>query len=112
MSHRYAKHPVLANFEDIVIRTCPGYHPMRYFSVADSDNSLIGIILKAKEAIEAADFDTATMLAESAYAQDPSDPQLANLVATARAVKSTPRTSSKQKFDSIAELSSGITLGQ
>jgi ribonuclease HII len=26
MSHRYAKHPVLANFEDIVIRTCRGYH--------------------------------------------------------------------------------------
>ena len=78
-SHRYARQPVLANFEEIVIKSCPGYFPMRYFKSADADVSLIGLIFRAKKAIEAGDRDLALSLAEAANAQDPGAPQLARL---------------------------------
>jgi len=86
LAHRYAKYPTLANFEEIVIRNCSGYFPMRYFSSDDSDNSLIGLIFRAKKAIEAADHELATVLAEAAYAQDRHDPALAKLCESARSI--------------------------
>lgn len=86
LAHRYATHPTLANFEEIVIRNCPGYFPIRYFSSGDSDNSLIGLIFRAKKAFEAADYELATVLAEAAYAQDRHDPALAKLCESARSI--------------------------
>lgn len=59
---------------------------MRYFSSDDSDNSLIGLIFRAKKAIEAADHELATVLAEAAYAQDRHDPALAKLCESARSI--------------------------
>ena len=107
LSHRYANHPVLANFEQIVLHNCPGYFPMRYFSSDDPDNSQIGIIFRAKQAIDAADRELAIALAETAYAQD-HDPALARLCDLARSIPA--------KFDAGdvrscgAQLESGIRL--
>jgi len=89
LSHRYANYPVLANFERIVLRNCPGYFPMRYFSSDDPDNSQIGIIFRAKQAIDAADRELAIALAEAAYAQD-HDPALARLCDLARSMPAKP----------------------
>jgi hypothetical protein len=88
LSHRYAKYPVLANFEQIIIRNCSGYFPIRYFSSADPDNSQIGIIFRAKKAIDAADRELAVALAEAAYAQD-HDPALVRLCDLARSIPAT-----------------------
>jgi hypothetical protein len=81
-SHRYAKQPVLANFEQLVLSNCPGYFSVRHFAPADADNSLIGKIFYARKAIQEGDYDTATSLANSAYAEDPRDPHLATLCKT------------------------------
>jgi len=86
-SHRYAKYPVLANFEQIVLRNCMGYFPIRYFSSEDPDNSQIGIIFRAKKAIDAANRELAIALAEAAYAQD-QDPALVRLCDLARSIPS------------------------
>jgi hypothetical protein len=86
LAHRYAKYPALANFQEIVIRNCPGYFPVRFFSSDDPDNSLIGIIFRAKKAIEAADHELAIELTEAAYAQDRHDPALARLCESARSI--------------------------
>jgi hypothetical protein len=85
-SHRYAKYPALANFQEIVIRNCPGYFPLRYFASDDPDNSLIGTIFRAKKAIDAADRELAIALAEAAYAQDRHDPTLVRLCELARSI--------------------------
>jgi hypothetical protein len=89
-SHRYAAFPVLANFQEIVIRNCPGYFPMRYFSSDDPDNSLLGIIFRAKKAIAAGHHQLAVELAEAARAQDPQDPALTRLCKSARSIPVTP----------------------
>jgi hypothetical protein len=90
LSHRYAKHPALANFQEIVIRNCPGYFPMRYFSSDDPDNSLIGLIFRAKKAMDAADREQAIALAEAAYVQDRQDPALVRLCDSARSIPAKP----------------------
>jgi hypothetical protein len=87
---RYANHPVLANFEDIVIRNCDGYFPMRYFPEAEADKSLIGLIFRAMMALRSGDGAEALSFAEQAQAQDPEDPKLKNLVATTRKMPNQP----------------------
>jgi hypothetical protein len=83
-SHRYAKAPVLANFEDIVIRNCPGYYPVKYFAPTDSNASLLGLIFNARNAIEQRNYDEGLSFASRAYAQDPDDPTLLSLCKSAR----------------------------
>lgn len=73
-AHRYANQPVLANFESIVLRNCPGYYPTRYFSAGDSSKSLIGLLHGAKKALDAGDRVTAISLAEEAQRHDPEEP--------------------------------------
>lgn len=43
-SHRYVNLPMLANFEALVIRYCPGWFPMRFFTatIEDAEYSIIG----------------------------------------------------------------------
>jgi hypothetical protein len=73
-AHRYAGHAVLANFEDLVIRDCPGYYPTRYFPTpAGSRNSLIGMLYTARKAIDDGDHATALSLADAVAKQDPED---------------------------------------
>ena len=86
-SHRYSQQPVLANFEDLVIRNCPGYYPARYFLSSDSENSLIGLIFGARKAIDAGDRVRAVSLAESALRQDPGDESLQRLLNSASALR-------------------------
>jgi Glycosyltransferase 61/Domain of unknown function (DUF4214) len=74
-NHRYGKEPVLANFEDIIVKNCPGYYPMRYFSNNDSVNSLIGRIFYIRQAIDAGDRDRALALLALAKSEDPGDPE-------------------------------------
>jgi hypothetical protein len=73
-AHRYASLTVLANFEDLVLRDCPGYYPSRYFPTpAGSHNSLIGLLYSARKAIDDGDYATALSLADAAAKQDPED---------------------------------------
>jgi hypothetical protein len=72
-SHRYANSPVLAKFEELVIQNCPGYYPVRYFSASNSPESLIGLIFRARKAIDEGDHVTAISCAEAASKQDPQD---------------------------------------
>lgn len=85
-SHRYANRPVLANFEDLVIRNCPGYYPLRYFSAADSSKSLIGLLFGAFKAINEGDRATAISLAEQAGREDPEDPMQRGILRRALAI--------------------------
>jgi hypothetical protein len=106
-SHRYAKYPVLANFEQLVLRNCKGYFPIRYFSSDDPDNSQIGIIFRAKKAIDEADRELAVALAEAAYAQD-DDPALVRLCDLARSIP--PKFGAGDVRSCGAGLESGIRL--
>jgi hypothetical protein len=85
-SHRYANYPVLANFEDLVIRNCPGYYPTRYFSAARSPESLIGLLFGARQAIDEGNRTEAVALAEAAGKQDPNDPMVKRILRLALAV--------------------------
>lgn len=85
-AHRYASLPVLTNFEDIVIRNCPGYYPARYFpEVGNSDESLIGAAFNAKMAIHKQDWGAAAAITEDALSKTPGDPLLESLRNTALA---------------------------
>lgn len=88
-AHRYAKYPILANFEDLVNRNCPGYYPIRYFSATDSAKSLIGLLFNAKRAIDAGDRATAMACADAARRQDPEDPVLKRILSLAQALGAT-----------------------
>lgn len=80
-SHRYARYPVLTNFEEIVIRHCPGYYPIRCFpSQPSSDQSLIGLLFNARKALAACEYDRAMELAKLACRQDPEDPMISLLI--------------------------------
>ena len=79
-SHRYANHTVLANFEDLVIRNCPGYYPVRYFAAADSRNSLLELLFNARKALDEGDPAKALSLAEAAGKQDPKDQMVKRIV--------------------------------
>lgn len=83
--HRYAAHPVLANFEDNILKNCHGYFPPRYFSTIDSDSSLIGNVVNARIAFLAGNLELAEALAQDAYAQDADDPQLLALLSRVKA---------------------------
>lgn len=85
-SHRYAKTHVLANFEDIIFRNCPGYFPTRYFEAAHSERSLIGIIFAGLKAIDAGQGAEAISYMEAASAQDPGNPFLERHLKRARAL--------------------------
>jgi hypothetical protein len=87
--HRYAKLPIVANFEDLVNRSCPGYYPVRYFSAKDSASSLIGLLVAAKRAIDAGDRATALACAEAARQQDPEDLALKRILSQAQAIGAT-----------------------
>jgi hypothetical protein len=75
-AHRYANLPVMGNFEDMVLRDCPGYFPTRYYAPTDSPKSIIGMLYGARKAINEGDRATAIALAEAAGRQVPDDPVL------------------------------------
>jgi hypothetical protein len=88
-SYRHAQHPVLANFEDLVLRNCPGYFPIRYFS-GNSESSLISQMFEARKAILARDRERAIEITEKAVAQNPGEPFVAELAAKARSLPAEP----------------------
>src|ERR1700692_1543945 len=75
-AHRYASSATLAQFEDLVIRNCPGYHPVRYFPITNSSESLMGLLFGAKKAIAAGDQASAMSFAEAAGKEDAKDPMV------------------------------------
>ncbi len=121
-SHRYAQYPVLANFEDIVVRNCPGYFPVRYFSVTDSENSLIGVMFNAMKAIDSEDRDLAISLTEAAYVQDADNLFLAKLREAARTIPPKPAHARKRprrasssplrRADRPSDAAGGVRLGE
>lgn len=85
-AHRYASHPLLANFEDLAIASCPGYYPLRYFPVTNSPESLIGLLFAARKALNEGHRALALSLAEAAVKQHPRDPTAARVLSAALAV--------------------------